>query len=273
MRTNRSGHDLSPVPGCLEYPGRVSWTHFECMADDYASSRPPYPDVIFDTLVAEQVLGPGVRVLEVGAGAGLATRALVSSGSDVVALEPGRELATLLRRAVPAAAVVVGRLEDTALPRSSFDSVVAATSLHWVDLSVGLPRLHASLRPAGALAVFRHIFGDAGVSTAFRDHVNQIVVRRGAHAAANRSDDRPTMAELASGGWFEPSRTERWRWSVDLTTDQVQKLFRTFSNWTEHEVEAVGAAADECGGRVTEHYQSVLHLLRRTDRPSRAVPS
>ena len=71
------------------------------------------------------------------------------------------------------------------------------------------------------------------------------------------------MTELAADGMFEPVRTERWRWSLELTTDQVTRLFRTFSNWTEQEVVAVGTAAEECGGRVTEHYQSVLHLLRR----------
>ncbi len=241
----------------------MSWTHFERMADDYATARPPYPDVVFETLRAEGVIGPGLRVLEVGAGAGLATRAIVSWGSDVVALEPGEDLASLLREGVPSASVLVGRLEEVALPRSSFDSAVAATSLHWVHLSTGLPKLHASLRPAGVLAVFRNLFGDDSVRTAFRERVGEIVASRGADAAANRSDDRPTMDELAEGGWFEPLVTERWSWSVDLTTDQVTRLFRTFSNWTEQEVEAVRTAADECGGLVTEHYRSVLHLLRR----------
>jgi SAM-dependent methyltransferase len=248
----------------------VSWLHFERMAGEYASARPPYPDAVFDALRAEHVIGPGIRVLEVGAGAGLATRALVSSGSEVVAIEPGRELAALLRREVPGAAVVVGRLEDAALPVRAFDSVVAATSLHWVDLAVGLPRLHATLRPSGRLAVLRNVFGDGSVPTDFRERVDEIVARRGTAPRGTGSDERPTMAELASGGWFEPCRTERWRWSVDLTTDQVTRLFRTFSDWTEQEVDAVGRAADACGGRLTEHYRSVLHLLRRSSRATGA---
>ena len=71
------------------------------------------------------------------------------------------------------------------------------------------------------------------------------------------------MDELTAGGWFEPVQTERWRWTIDLTTDQVRRLFRTFSDWTDREVEAAADAADTCGGVVTEHYQSMLHLLRR----------
>ena len=72
------------------------------------------------------------------------------------------------------------------------------------------------------------------------------------------------MEELTYGGWFAPVDTMRWRWSVDLTTEQIRRLFSTFSGWTPAEVEAAAAAADECGGKVTEHYNSVLHLLTAT---------
>jgi len=75
-------------------------------------------------------------------------------------------------------------------------------------------------------------------------------------------DERPSLQELAAGGWFVPVDTLRWRWSTDLTTDQVRRLFSTFSNWLPAEVAAAAAAADACGGTVTEHYQAVLHLLR-----------
>lgn len=241
----------------------MSWTHFERMAKEYASARPGYLEAIYEVLMAERVIGPGRQVLEVGAGSGLATRELVLLGSHVVALEPGENLASLLEQQVPCASVVRGRLEDVALPDAGFDSVVAATSLHWVDLSVGLPRLHATLRRGGSLAVFRNIFGDDSVETEFRDRVRQIVAPRWAQSGDPRAEARTTMAELAADDWFRPVRSERWQWAVELTTEQVTRLFRTFSDWTEAEVSAVGAAADACGGRVTEHYQSVMHLLRR----------
>jgi SAM-dependent methyltransferase len=241
----------------------MSWAHFEQMAEDYASARPPYPEALFEVLRAEGVIGPGLDVLEIGAGTGLATRELVSSGSRVVALEPGRDLATLLDRAVPGASVVRGRLEDVRLPAADFDSAVAATSMHWVDLSVGLPRLHAALRPRGSLAVFRHVFGDDDVRSEFRDRVQEIVARRPVPPNQPPSEPLPTMRDLTVDGWFTPVRSERWKWSAELTTTQVTRLFATFSNWTGQEVQEVAAAADACGGRVTEHYRSVLHLLRR----------
>jgi SAM-dependent methyltransferase len=233
------------------------------MAEDYGSARPPYPAALFELLRAERVIGSGLKVLEVGAGSGQATRELVVAGSQVVALEPGLDLAALLEREIPEASVVRNRLEDAHLPDTAFDSAVAATSMHWVDLSIGLPLLYAALRPGSTLAVFRNIVGDVSSRSEFRDHVDNIVARRHSGAGEPPSETRPTMSELEAGGSFVPVRSERWKWDVTLTTTQVTALFRTFSNWTEKEVNEVAAAADACGGRVTKHYQSVLHLLTR----------
>jgi SAM-dependent methyltransferase len=243
----------------------MSGMHFERMAAEYATSRPPYPPGLYAVLVSEGIIGPGTRVLEIGAGSGLATREVVRSGSEVVAMEPGRELARLLKSDIPGISVIRARLEDFDPPLASFDSVLAATSMHWVDPSVGLPKLHATLRPRGWLAVWRHRFGDESVDdTEFRRRVTQIVAARTPRAPAERRrDDRPTMEELTEGALFEPVRTEHWHWSIDLDTAQVRRLFRTFSDWSDTDVQAAARAVDELGGAVTEHYQSTLHLLRR----------
>ena len=239
--------------------------HFERMAAEYAGARPPYPTGMYELLESEGVIGRGVRVLEVGAGSGLATRDLVCAGCAVTAVEPGRELARLLQQDVPEADARLARLEDVELPAGAFDSVVAASSMHWVDLSVALPKLHAALRPDGWLAVWRHRFGDESVDTEFRRRVERIVDQRPSHdPGARGSDDRPTMEELTVDGWFEPVRTELWRWSVDLDIDAVRRLFRTFSDWSDEEVESAAQAVEELGGVVTEHYRTVLHLLKPT---------
>jgi SAM-dependent methyltransferase len=236
--------------------------HFEQMAAEYADARPPYPEAVFDTLETAGVIGCGLRVLEVGAGSGLATNDLIRRGTEVVALEPGAQLIALLSSRVPGADVLPVRLEDARLPDHSFDSVVAATSMHWVDLSTGSPKMHRALRPDGWLAVWRTIFGDDNFESEFRGRVKQIVSKRDQRDAPSR-EQRPTMDELAAGGLFAPMRTECWRWSIDLSADQVRRLFLSFSNWSPAEADAAAQAADDLGGLVTEHYQTVLHMLRR----------
>lgn len=243
--------------------------HFEGMAETYSEARPPYPQVVYDVLRSADVIGPGKRVLEIGAGSGLATRDIVAAGSLVTAIEPGPRLAQLLQAAIPAATVLRTRLEDVDLPGRRFDSVVAATAMHWVDLEVCLPKLHDALRERGWLAVWRTVFGNDAVSTPFRERVGQIVAERGAEQGnADRREDRPTMAELSAGGYFVPVDSYRWPWSVKLNTEQVRNLFSTFSDWAAAEVDAAAQAADACGGKVTEHYVAVMHLLRRASLPS-----
>lgn len=239
----------------------MSGTHFEEMAAEYARARPPYPDVVFETLEQAGVIGPGRRVLEIGAGAGLATGLMLDRGSDVVALEPGRRLAAILSEVAPAADVLVAGLEDAELADADFDSAVAATAMHWVDLSVALPKLHRALRPGGLLAVWRTVFGDDSVETDFRKVVGAIVARRGKSGPA--PEPRPTVDELTTGGWFDHVRTEHWRWSIELDAEEVGRLFATFSDWTTAEAAEAEQAVEDLGGRVTEHHQTVLHVVRR----------
>lgn len=210
----------------------MSRMHFEQIAADYAAARPTYPDELYRALADAGVTGPGRQTLEIGAGAGLATVELLRAGCEVVAVEPGARLVEHLRAVAPGVDVIQCGFEDVDLPGSAFDAVVAATSLHWVDLAVGLPKIHGALRTGGRLAVWRSVFGDDEVDTEFRRRVAAIVARRSSDVQDRRREVRPTVDELSEGGLFEL------------------------------------ASSDELGGVVTEHYRTVLHLLRRRDRES-----
>lgn len=76
---------------------------FDTVADEYDAARPTYPGAVFDAL------GPlgGRRVLDVGAGTGIATRELVARGADVVAVEPGGEVLRRARARTPGLVAVI----------------------------------------------------------------------------------------------------------------------------------------------------------------------
>ena len=92
------------------------------------------------------------RVLEIGAGTGLATKRLAGSAARVVAVEPSQALVEQLRAnmgTVGVLEVVVAPFEDVVLSPGSFDLVVAATAFHWLDPEVALPKIGSVLRPGG----------------------------------------------------------------------------------------------------------------------------
>src|SRR2546423_1475345 len=69
---------------------------FASVADVYDRGRPDYPPAAVGALAAELKLSPGAPVLDLGAGTGKLSRALLAYGLDVVAVEPLPELRGLL---------------------------------------------------------------------------------------------------------------------------------------------------------------------------------
>lgn len=74
---------------------------FNAAANTYHRARPPYPEAVFDLLADRCGLKAGARVLEIGAGNGLATGSLLAAGAQVVAVEPGPNLASILTTTYP----------------------------------------------------------------------------------------------------------------------------------------------------------------------------
>jgi len=233
--------------------------HFERMAEGYAAARPPYPAELWRDVLATGLLGPGRRALDLGAGSGQATGELLRHGMDVVAVEPGQRLADIIEDRFPRAVVVRSKAEDIRPDKATFDLVVAATSMHWMDLDVLLPIIHRSLKPDGRLLIWRNVFGDAAAEvTPFRREVQRIVGARLTSRAVDHESIETTTRALRGSGLFGIEKTRLYRWTVDLTTAQVRALFGTFSNWTPDEVEAAASAVAQLGGSVAESYTSWL---------------
>nr|WP_293321965.1 class I SAM-dependent methyltransferase [Mycobacterium sp.] len=233
--------------------------HFNDRADLYKTARPPYPAELWHRVRATGLVGPGRRALDLGAGTGEATGPLLAEGMDVVAVEPGRDLAAILAARYPAADLLLSRAEDVELADSSFDLVVAATSIHWMNLDIVLPKVRRALVPEGRLLVWRNVFGDpSGATTAFRAEVARIVSRRPTARAGKREDAAATADMLTRTGLFSVDDVCAYRWSIQLDAEQIHCLFSTFSDWTPREVAEALAACRALGGQVVEHYRSWL---------------
>jgi SAM-dependent methyltransferase len=127
---------------------RGPYTAFAEVAGAYERGRPGYPEEAVRWLA-----GDGPRdVVDLGAGTGKLTRALVELGHRVTAIEPLPEMLELLPAAAPGAFAILGSAEVIPLPDAHADVVTCAQSFHWFDHPVALPEIARVLRPEGRLA-------------------------------------------------------------------------------------------------------------------------
>jgi SAM-dependent methyltransferase len=136
--------------------GRV----FNEVPELYDRVRPGYPDELFADLCAITGMDDKSSVLEVGCGTGQATRTLAALGCSVTAVEPGTDMAALARQKIASfrnVGVETSTFEEWDDRGRRFDVLVAASSWHWVDPSIGWQRAHAVLSPGGWMALLGHV--------------------------------------------------------------------------------------------------------------------
>lgn len=87
-----------------------------------------------EAIVADAGIAPGDLVVDVGAGSGMLTAALLEAGARVCAVEPDRRLAKRLHRACPAAQVVETDALALPWPEEPFKVVANLPFAHAADI-------------------------------------------------------------------------------------------------------------------------------------------
>jgi SAM-dependent methyltransferase len=175
--------------------------HFGSVADLYERGRPDYPPAVVGALAAELALVPGDPVLDLAAGTGKLSRALLAAGFDVVAVEPQGAMLEKLVETIGAERAHEGVAEAIPLPDASVAAVTVADAFHWFDRPRTLEEIRRVLRPGGGLAVISTAPDWSGVSWAHE---------LGALVQGSRPEhphfDGPPWQEAVreAGGWSEP---------------------------------------------------------------------
>jgi SAM-dependent methyltransferase len=164
-------------------------------AREYELGRPGWPEELLDRVVADLGLSSKAEVLDLGAGTGKLTRALVPRFARVVAVEPDDVMRAVLQEVVPGAEALAGRGEAIPVPDGSVDAVFSAEAFHWFAGEESIAEIARVLRPRGALVIFWNIpveFADLGDE---------------AEAVIDEAFERggvPGLPRVLSGEWRRP---------------------------------------------------------------------
>ncbi|MEO1183913.1 MAG: class I SAM-dependent methyltransferase [Cyanobacteria bacterium J06636_27] len=131
---------------------RKNW--YSKVADAYNRTRPRYPQELINRTVEIAKLRKNTDILEIGCGPGTATTEFAKLGFSMTCLEPSEESCNLARQncvGFKNVEIINTTFEEWELQPNRFDTVLAATSFHWVTPEVGYPKLVQTLKDDGKL--------------------------------------------------------------------------------------------------------------------------
>ena len=236
----------------LQHPESRS---FELVAGLYERARPGYPQEAIDWIAGRIGLGSASTVLDLGAGTGKLTRALVETGARVIAVEPGDAMRAELERAVPDVEALRGAAEDIPLPDQSVDCVAAGQAFHWFRHDEAIPELHRVLRPSGGVAL---VWNSRDAANALQREIGELIAP---FVPPDRPDEDEWPRPLGESELFGPLEERRFSFAQELDTDTVAERIASVSFVAAAPAEArreldaaIRRAADKLGGRIAFLY-------------------
>jgi SAM-dependent methyltransferase len=172
----------------------------------YELGRPEYVDEHVAWLL-DGVAGP---VLDLAAGSGKLTRALVRLGFDVVAVDP--DAAMLASNS--AAPALIGRADDIPLPDASVAAVTVGQAWHWFDPASAGPEIARVLVPGGRLGLIWNT----------RDSSHPFVAALGELAGASPGERMVADEAVNRAPGFGPFERRQWTRTRMMTAAELEAM-------------------------------------------------
>ena len=211
----------------------VGGVAFGLDAPGYHQARLAYPDALYDEIFSRLPDNP--MVLELGAGSGLVTEALLARNpSKLIAVEPDPALVefTEHRLANSKLTMVAAPFEDAPLS-GKFDLIACAAAFHWMEPARSLSRVRELLEPSGLWAMWWHSYRNPGRGDELADQITPLLrdialppsdtLLR--HYSLDEEFHRRTL-DTAGFGSIEYRLYSQER---ELTTQQVVALYDSYS--------------------------------------------
>ena len=237
-------------------------TSFGQQAGAYDRGRPEYP-----AEAVEWMLGTaGPDVLDVGAGTGKLTRAVLATGRTVTAVDPDAVMLAELTAREPRVSTLVGSAEKLPVADASADAVVFGQAWHWVDVPTASREAGRVLRPGGVLGLIWNI----------RDTREPWVAELSDMMEASSSETLILGVGPRVEAPFEGLETQAFAWTRTLSGEQLAQLATSRSTMiaaSAAERAAVLAEINELAGRVSDGHGMlrmpyITHVFR-AQKPAR----
>ncbi|MDF0512956.1 class I SAM-dependent methyltransferase [Agromyces sp. H3Y2-19a] len=189
---------------------------FGSAASVYHAARPGYPAEAVAWLV-----GDAKRVLDLGAGTGKLTQALVELDREVIAVDPVEEMLDELEIAVPGVPRILGTAEDIPIEDDAVDAVVVGQAWHWFIPERAVPEIARVLRPDGVLGL---VWNSRDTSVGWLREAGEIMQER--HDASAGFEEYVRI-----GAPFGPIEEHTVAWAARMSRDGFLDLVRSRSTF------------------------------------------
>ena len=188
---------------------------FGAHAKEYELFRPTYPDSAIRFVLGDRPL----RVLDLGAGTGLLTRAVASHGHDVLAVEPDPQMLAVLTETLSIEATL-GHAEQIPIADAAVDAVTVGSAFHWFDQALALPEISRVLRPRGILGIFWNVLDDR---VPWVDAICRLT------GGENRWSETNALADPDLAPLFAPAGAQSFSQTQQMTLDELIGLIASWS--------------------------------------------
>ena len=253
---------LNNVYRCAD---KSSW--YSDVVSAYDRTRPRYPQELLAQVRQITQLQPKQKVVEIGAGVGIATLELAQWGVELVAIEPSLAACELGRQKCanhPNVEFVHSTFENWDAPESSFAAIVASTSFHWVAPTIRTKKSAELLQNDGYLILLWNT--PPQPNEAIIQNLNSVYQTYSPNLALQESVPRHKAnlavfgSEMIDSGYFQDLVTQQMICQVNYTVEEYLTLLTTLSPYIQLETSQREILLTELGKVLKLNYGDRLNL-------------
>ena len=210
-------------------------------AGSYARGRPDYPSAMITWMQSRTGVKAGDVVIDLGAGTGKFTRALVNLGLRVTAIEPVEQMRAQLAAALPEVTAIGGVAQNLEVASASADLFTCAQSFHWFADDVAVNEIARVLKPGHFLVL---VWNQRDISHPIQSMLEQFLLSH-QDPKIPHSPDRRWKPVIDRSPLFEFVEEVRFRHDHELDRSGVVDRLRSMSVYPALSPEIQKMATDE----------------------------